>query len=120
MTISFKTCFTSHALTEPPTDWDPTERESPPSYAHAVGELNSQASQSSNSGCEGASPWRPKSSLVLTSPVPKQRSQSRLTVTRAVRGFCGSTSQRARASRSPTFVVKLLVKTAGIAGVTTL
>ena len=33
--------------------------------------MNSLASQSSSSGCEGHSPCRPKSSAVLTIPVPK-------------------------------------------------
>ena len=32
---------------------------------------NSTASQSSSSGCDGGSPWTPKSSCVLTRPVPK-------------------------------------------------
>ena len=32
---------------------------------------NSDASQSSNSGCEGGNPWRPKSLVVATMPRPK-------------------------------------------------
>ena len=61
---------------------------------------NSVASQSSSSGWLGGSPWAPKSSTVFTSPVPKSICQSRLTATRAVSGLAGSTSQRARPSRS--------------------
>ena len=61
--------------------------------------MNSVASQSSNSGCEGHSPRVPKSSLVFTRPVPKNCCQNRFTVTRAVSGCVGSTSQRANVSR---------------------
>ena len=61
--------------------------------------MNSTASQSSNSGCDGASDCVPRSSLVLTSPVPKYDCQTRLTIERAVVGDCGSTSQRANVSR---------------------
>ena len=60
---------------------------------------NSVASQSSSSGCEGGSPWRPKFSVVFTSPVPKCCCQSRFTATRAVSGLSGETSQRARPRR---------------------
>ncbi len=60
---------------------------------------NSVASQSSSSGCDGHSPCEPKSSTVFTSPVPKYICQNRFTVTRAVSGFDGSTSQRANPSR---------------------
>ena len=45
------------------------------------------ASQSSNSGCVGASPRRPKSPGVATSALPKWCIQTRLTNTRAVSGL---------------------------------
>ena len=57
---------------------------------------NSVASQSSSSGCDGASPWRPKFSGVATNPRPKSCCQIALAATRAVSGLSGSTSQRAR------------------------
>ncbi len=60
---------------------------------------NSTASQSSSSGCEGGSPAEPKSPAVRTIPVPNTSCQKRLTVTRAISGFSGRTSQRARPSR---------------------
>ena len=60
---------------------------------------SSVASQSSSSGCDGGSPWTPKFSAVLTRPVPKWCCQIRLTVTRAVSGFSGAASHRARPSR---------------------
>src|SRR5581483_12385256 len=61
--------------------------------------MNSVASQSSSSGLLGGSPWDPKSSELLTKPVPKYICQYRLTVTRAVNGLAGLTSQRASVSR---------------------
>ena len=60
---------------------------------------NSTASQSSNSGFTGRSPCAPKSSAVFTSPVPKSSCQKRFTVTRAISGFSGAMSQRARPRR---------------------
>ncbi len=65
----------------------------------SVGLANSTASQSSNSGWLGGSPWVPKSSLVFTSPVPNIACQTRLIATRLVSGCAGSTSHRARPSR---------------------
>src|SRR5437762_3502360 len=62
--------------------------------------MKSAASQSSSSGWLGSSPCEPKSSTVLTSPEPKYICQKRLTDTRAVKGFEGSTSHRAKPSRS--------------------
>ena len=61
--------------------------------------INSVASQSSNSGWDGFSPCNPKSSVVFTKPVPKYCCQKRFTVTRAVKGWFGSTSHLARPSR---------------------
>src|SRR5437868_4790580 len=52
---------------------------------------NSIAIQSSNSGCDGASPCEPKSPAVLTIPLPKTSCQKRFTATREVRGFDAST-----------------------------
>ena len=49
---------------------------------------NSVASQSSSSGCDGHSPCEPKSSTVLTSPVPNAFCQKRLTATRAGKRVC--------------------------------
>ena len=60
---------------------------------------NSLASQSSSSGCDGGVPWVPKSFSVSTRPRPKNCLPERLTVTRAVSGFAGSTSHCARSSR---------------------
>ena len=59
----------------------------------------STASQSSNSGCVGRSPIAPKSPIVRTSPTPKTSAHQRLTVTREVNGFAGSTIHRASPSR---------------------
>ena len=75
--------------------------------------INSVASQSNNSGCEGHSLRVPKSSLVFTSPVPKNCCQKRLTVTRAVSGFFASTSHFANVSR---FVTSLGGKGGNTAG----
>ena len=58
--------------------------------------MNSVASQSSRSGCDGGSPRKPKLSEVVTKPVPKYSCQIRLTVTRAVSGFSGEPIQRAK------------------------
>ena len=76
VTISLYRCFTSHPLSR-----------------------NSTASQSSSSGCEGGSPCDPKSSEVLTSPVPNSSCHIRFTATRAVSGCAGSTSHLASPSR---------------------
>ena len=51
--------------------------------------MNSVASQSSSSGCEGHSPCAPKSSTVFTMPVPKYICQKRFTVTRAEQRIAG-------------------------------
>ncbi len=61
--------------------------------------MNSTASQSSNWGCVGASPWVPKSSAVATMPRPKYSCQMRLTMTRATVGLFRSTSHWARVRR---------------------
>src|SRR5439155_10808175 len=63
------------------------------------GFTNSLASQSSSSGWLGRSPWTPKSSVVFTSPVPKNVCQKRFTVARAVSGLSGETIQFATARR---------------------
>src|SRR5438105_1100866 len=65
--------------------------------------MNSTASQSSSSGCDGFSPCAPKSSEVRTRPRPKNSCQIRLTMTRAGSGFSRETIQRARANRGGTF-----------------
>ena len=62
---------------------------------------NSIASQSSNSGCVGRSPRKPKSLAVATMPLPKWCCQSRLTITRAVSGLSFDAIQFASASRRP-------------------
>src|ERR1043165_4028537 len=54
--------------------------------------MKSQASQSSSSGCDGGSHCEPRSSLVLTMPVPKYACQTRLTKARAAVGDFLSTS----------------------------
>src|SRR5204862_4842403 len=79
---------------------------------------NSTASQSSSSGCDGGSPCEPKSSAVFTRPVPKISCQKRFTVTRAVSGFEGSTSHRARPSRLRGRETAIGGSTDGAAGVT--
>src|SRR5437867_2391772 len=61
--------------------------------------MNSLASQSSNSGCDGLAPFAPKSLGVPTNPSPKWYCQRRLTMTLAVRGLAGSTIHLARARR---------------------
>ena len=61
--------------------------------------MNSTASQSSNSGWLGRSPCTPKSSVVFTSPMPKNICQERFTVTRAVSGCPGADNQRASPRR---------------------
>src|SRR2546425_855341 len=57
----------------------------------SAGCINSQASQSSSSGCEGGSPCLPNSSTVSTMPRPKYCSQRRFTITLAVSGLLVST-----------------------------
>src|SRR5947207_15958619 len=81
-------CFRLHAPTGALLDAD----------AH-LGFINSQASQSSNSGWLGGVPCVPKSFSVSTRPRPKYCCQTRLTATRARSGFSGETSQRARSNR---------------------
>src|SRR6266851_4986929 len=61
--------------------------------------INSTASQSSNFGWLGRSPWTPKSSLVSTIPWLKYCSQIRFTATRAVSGLSLLASHRASPSR---------------------
>ena len=61
--------------------------------------MNSQASWSSSFKFTGASPWVPRSSRTLLSPVPKKCFHRRFIVTRAVSGFSFETSQAARSSR---------------------
>ena len=70
---------------------------------------NSTANQSNNSPWMGNSLCIPKSSDVLTNPVPKKFCHIRLTRTRAVKGFSSATSQRANPRR-------LLGKDSSIAG----
>src|SRR5438045_479791 len=70
--------------------------------------MNSAASQSNNSGCEGIAPWVPKSFSVSTRPTPKYCCQTRFIVTRAVSGFFGSTSQREKSNRLLTTLPPLL------------
>src|SRR5262249_34915053 len=65
-----------------------------------VGSMNSTASQSSISGWLGGSLWVPRSSLVLTRPVPKYACQTRFTNERAAVGDLRSTSHLAKVSRS--------------------
>ncbi len=60
---------------------------------------NSDASQSSSSGWLGGDPCVPKSLSVSTRPRPKYSCHMRLTATRAVSGFFGSTIHFARSSR---------------------
>src|SRR5258708_18945536 len=67
--------------------------------SETVGSMNSQASQSSSSGCDGASLCMPKSSGVLTIPLPKYVCHNRLTSTRAVVGDFLSDNHRANANR---------------------
>ena len=55
-------------------------RDQPPS-------TNFLARKSRSSGCDGAAPILPKSDGVSTRPVPKWWCQTRLTMTRAVRGW---------------------------------
>src|SRR6202030_2071136 len=57
------------------------------------------ASQSSNSGCDGASPILPKLLGVRTIPSPKWCCQMRFTITRAVNGFSGSATHSANPRR---------------------
>ena len=81
---------------------------------------NSQASQSSSSGCVGQTPCEPKSSRVATSPCPKASFQSRFTNTRATSGFSGDVSQRARSSRvARRSLTPSAGREAGTSGVTT-
>src|SRR5262249_49118859 len=61
--------------------------------------MNRLASQSSNSGCEGGWPFKPKLEGVDTSPLPKGCCQRRVALTRAVRGFSGAVNQRANSNR---------------------
>ena len=65
--------------------------------------MNSTASQSSNFGWLGGSPWLPKSSLVFTRPVPNGCCHKRLIVTRAVSGFSGDVNHSASSARPLVF-----------------
>ena len=67
--------------------------------------MNSAASQSSSAGCVGGWPLRPKSKTPGTSAVPKWRSQTWLTATRAASGLSRSAIQSRSASRRPVLVV---------------
>ena len=67
--------------------------------------MNSTASQSSSSGCEGFLPLRPKSKTLSTRGLPKCRIQMWLTATRAVSGFMGCVIHSARARRRPVLVL---------------
>ena len=66
--------------------------------------INSQASQSSNSGCEGGLPFLPKLTTVETNALPKWRNHMWLIATRAVSGLSLLAIQLARASRRPLLV----------------
>ena len=68
---------------------------------------NSRASQSSSSGCVGASPRWPKSFGVATMPRPNSQCHTRFTYTRAVSGLSG----RARNSASSNRPLPLLLAT---------
>ena len=61
--------------------------------------MNSTASQSSSSGCDGGSHCTPRSSLVATMPVPKYACQTRLTSDRAVVGESRLASHFANVNR---------------------
>ena len=61
--------------------------------------MNSTASQSSSSGCDGGSPILPKLLGVRTSPSPKWCCHRRLTITRAVSGLSRCTSHSAKPRR---------------------
>src|SRR5438093_11147146 len=62
---------------------------------------DSDASQSSNSGCVGGTPNLPKSFALATMPRPKWCCQIRLTITRAVTGLSFDAIQFARTERRP-------------------
>src|SRR5437867_13149010 len=79
---------------------------------------NSVASQSSRSGCDGASPCDPKSSVVFTIPVLKYICQKRFTVTRASSGFDGSTSHSANPNQFGGYAAGDDSNAAGSIGVT--
>ena len=66
--------------------------------------MNSTASQSSSSGCDGFAPLRPKLLVVSTSGRPKCQPQTWFTATRAVSGLSRFVSQFARAARRPLLV----------------
>src|SRR4051794_26247098 len=66
--------------------------------------MNSTASQSSSSGCDGGLPLRPKLAVVSTSGRPKCHAQTWFTATRAVSGFAGLVTQFASAVRRPLLV----------------
>lgn len=80
---------------------------------------NSEASESSSSGCVGHSPCEPRSSSTFDNPVPKYCRQVRLTNTRGVSGLSFDTSQFARSRRvALPSGASAFPKTTGIAGVT--
>ena len=81
--------------------------------------MNSDASQSSSSGCDGGVPCVPKSFSVSTRPRPKYACQKRFIVTRAVSGFFGSTIHLARSRRFGLLRAGSGGSTAGVPGVTT-
>src|SRR5262245_37044900 len=90
VTMRRRRCLMSQAAACPPRFCEPWSND---------GFMNSTASQSSNSGWLGGSPWMPKSSVVFTRPVPKNICHRRLTVTLAVSGFSFETSHCARPRR---------------------
>ena len=61
--------------------------------------MKSAVRKSSSFGCDGGSARTPKSLGVLTNPLPNNLCHTRLTITRVVRGFCGSAIDRAISSR---------------------
>ena len=65
---------------------------------------NSAARKSSSFGWVGGATFVPKSLGVATNALPNRRCQTRLTITRAVRGFCGAAIARAISSRPLPFV----------------
>ena len=83
--------------------------------------MNSEASQSSNSGWLGHSPCEPKSFSTLERPVPKNCCHIRLAKTLAVSGFSGDTSQLAKSRRlARRLPVSNFPRNIGTAGWTTL
>src|SRR5437660_1278086 len=73
----------------------------PPCDEGTVGAISSAASQSSRGWFTGTPPSLPKSLDAFCNPSPKCHCQSRLTATRANRGFSGAVSQSQNGSNRP-------------------